>query len=1107
MTLAVLLGAAAAQAQGQQAGGSASARAYRAYLLKAQKALEENDLQQLRRVLDDYRVPAGEPDPRSWEWTYLEGMARAAERAQPRPRLTLPDVGDAVKALRWTGTGERLLVQTAQSAILFDAATGRRLRSFAVDAASVSLSPDGERLAVAAWKWERAPQGVVAVLTVQAWQTATAKVIFSRVEMGTSPAAGDWATKKPALAWGPDGRRLAFGDSEGCALRVWDAATGKETVYRGHRDAVIVVTWGRDGKRLVSGSCDGTARVWDAETGRQVFLLGGLDTDVPFAVLDPAGKRLAVACKNGRVLVQDLASRHVLLEEYAGAFQNLAWSADGRYLMTEGESSELLDPQSGQPLLTCNPSTTSLTAFRPDGQRLALVGNRAGERGWFLLSCAPGSAVQRLATFAPLTGQQRPTALAWRPDGKEVAAANAEGKVEVWDLAVGDGPAGRRFHQVASFRWSPDSRRLALLVGSPEAWERERGGRRWPVHIASLTPGEPLLRLEGDCGPEAADLRQVTPLAWSKDGQRLASAGHESGSIYLWDVPRRRIAHRLAGHTKQASTGSWDANFGILALLWSPTGRRLASTATDGTLKVWDAASGQELVGLDYAGDSNGRNVHLAGWSADDRYLAFWRRIRIGDDFNAVYRLFVLDLATGQGAAHLKPEWLEGCTALAWRPDGKQIAIAVSGDRFRGVRVLDLETGAAAARLNLADRVERLNWSPDGKRLLINSWLWDTAAKARIDIVGCGPDVVWSPDGKQLAALAGGVVSVWEAATGKQVRRLRKGTTEYASGEKVEVGFPGRQQTLAWTTEGLHLLLHHEGVPRLQVLDPATAKTLFFLPAERRPGEDEATRFTTMVWRPDGKALAVQAERGIEIRDALTGQLVHRVDAGYNPHPHPSWAWSPDGAYLATADGAGLRIWDVLGRGKNNRTVDTGREYLRGRTLAWSPDSQQLAAVVVQKEAVVVKVWEAATGKETFAHDLGDKSLDDPLSRIAWSPDGKWLAVSGTTVLVLDVRSGKEVFRPPAGPDKEPFWSPDGRRLMTRGDVQHGHESREEIQVWDPATGSEVVTLRSRPLPGQFSPNGRWFASTPSRDGEVIVTELISGNTGHSLTPGSQRRR
>ena len=55
--------------------------------------------------------------------------------------------------------------------------------------------------------------------------------------------------------------------------RLWDAATGKQIFVLNHDDLVNIVVFSPDGKYVATASHDNTARVWDAVTGKQIFVL------------------------------------------------------------------------------------------------------------------------------------------------------------------------------------------------------------------------------------------------------------------------------------------------------------------------------------------------------------------------------------------------------------------------------------------------------------------------------------------------------------------------------------------------------------------------------------------------------------------------------------------------------------------------------------------------------------------------------------------------------------------------------------------------------------------------------------------------------------------
>lgn len=98
--------------------------------------------------------------------------------------------------------------------------------------------------------------------------------------------------------------------------KVWDLESGEELVtLRGHDDLVSQVAVSRDGTRVATTSDDGTAKLWDLATGRELLTLSG--HDLLFAVaFGPDGRLLATTSPDGTVAVHLLPVDEVV--ELAG---------------------------------------------------------------------------------------------------------------------------------------------------------------------------------------------------------------------------------------------------------------------------------------------------------------------------------------------------------------------------------------------------------------------------------------------------------------------------------------------------------------------------------------------------------------------------------------------------------------------------------------------------------------------------------------------------------------------------------------------------------------------------------------------------------------------
>jgi len=295
---------------------------------------------------------------------------------------------------------------------------------------------------------------------------------------------------------------------------------------RGHDDTETNLAWSPDGKSIASMSDDGTVRLWDASTGREV-----------------------------RSFDVDLESLHTV-----------AWSPDGKTLATGGlwESDDsfarldLWDMGTGKKLRTLRgpvmvgdfgkwTDVWSLV-WSPDGKFLAFGSGDTVE------IFDPGTA-QRVRT---LKGhQQEVKSVAWSPDGKSLASSSNDETIKLWDASTGRELRTFPAHWARSLVWSPD--------GKSVAWANND-----KVQLLDIGTGNEIRTLDS------------LPV-WSPDGKAAASVG-SNHTVKLWDAASGKELLSLRGHTDTVND-----------VVWSPDGKSLASASDDRTVKLWDAASGKEL--------------------------------------------------------------------------------------------------------------------------------------------------------------------------------------------------------------------------------------------------------------------------------------------------------------------------------------------------------------------------------------------------------------------------------------------------------------------------------------------------------------------------------
>jgi WD40 repeat protein len=286
-----------------------------------------------------------------------------------------------------------------------------------------------------------------------------------------------------AIAWSPDGSKIAAGGPLHSAVMIWEARTGA-LLRNLNREfgGVSAVAWSRDGSTVAAGRKFTEAarghvavHIWNSETGRvlQSLLgpspLGRGDNDVFTGALSfsPDGKLIA-AGHRGSVSIHDVTSGRLatVCRGHIATGKAVAFSPDGHQIATSGEYErspvQLFDVRSGAQVrsMSGEPESPFGVAFRPDGKEIATVAfGRPNVTVWNVREGRPARA---------LTGHSRPVySVSYSPAGRLMASAAHAGGVIVWDSETGSRlltlPNPEELTDVIAF--SPDGRYLAVPLG------------------------------------------------------------------------------------------------------------------------------------------------------------------------------------------------------------------------------------------------------------------------------------------------------------------------------------------------------------------------------------------------------------------------------------------------------------------------------------------------------------------------------------------------------------------------------------------------------------------------------------------------------------------
>jgi WD40 repeat protein/transcriptional regulator with XRE-family HTH domain len=552
-----------------------------------------------------------------------------------------------------------------------------------------------------------------------------------------------------------------------------------------------------------------------------------------------------------------------------------------------------------------------------------------------------------------------------------------------------------------------------------------------------------------------AHTTNVITLAFSPDECRLAS-GSFDGSVKLWDVASG--APLWSGwHTKGTN---W--------LAFSPDGGLLASGSNDASVRLWDPLSGRQLETLSHPGP-----VFAVSWSPDGRLLA-------SGGFDGHIRVW--EIQKTQSAACVQTlsghsNWVRG---LAFAPDGGRLASASWDGSVKLWEVGQEKSPRMCQTLvGHTERVHCVTWSPDGHTLASGSFdhtirLWDgEEGSARVALQGHSAVVnglAFTPDSRSLLSGSDdGTLRLWDVASGQCVRVLQ--------------GYAASLLDVAWSPDGTQLA---SGGSDTQV-------TLWDVAGSGGGTLSRVLRGHRWTvygvgWSPDGSRLASSGwDNAIRLWEPATGTCVQVLrDLDHSDTIFFGMAWSPDGRLLASgAYQQGVLVWDVTRRDPRL----AGCAYVTWiRRVAWSPDGTRL---VGGGEDGHVYVWDASDGTQ-FLQLAGHHGA---IMSVTWSPDGTRLASGGGSsdggeIFVWDAHSGERLhaFEGHPGVVVALTWALSGKLVLSGG-------SDGRLRWWEIHSGQCVRVQEAHQGTVQslkVSPDGSRLASCGD-DRTIALWDLYSG--------------
>jgi WD40 repeat protein len=540
-----------------------------------------------------------------------------------------------------------------------------------------------------------------------------------------------------ALAFSPDGKRLASGDRSGQVI-IWRRGDSgwlmsrKERTIRAHQDNVLEIAFHPEGAVLATACQDGSIRTFRVNDGRRLRQLrsSGAVLDVAFS---PDGTLLASAGMEGAVRIWDAGSgrqRHAF-DGPTGSIYTLAFSPDGRRLVAGGQDRRIWvwDPRTrAQPLKLQHEAMVYDLAFSPDGKHLA-AGCRNGEIRIWREAALRGGRLERPYLSLMHSGAVR--SLAFSPKGDALASVSFGFHIWLWNLDT-------KLRQPRP-RKLPHQADLNTMAISNDGTLLALGGWGDHVYLVDAQSGANARPLGGHTG-------RVFGLAFSPDDSLLASGSYDR-TVRIWDARTGRTTRILTGHGATIYTAAF-----------APKGELLATGSSDKTIRLWDPRSGATVRVLrGHAGP-----VRDIDFSPDGRYLA-------SASFDGSARIWAMPTGrlvrtiTGHGGA---------VYSARFGPGGRILA---TGGADRTARVWDIRTGKLRAQRKVSSRIHWLDVHPDGRRVGLPTaagvaWIWDFERETVTDLIGHRQAVNmlrFGPDGRHTATVSDDTtVRLWTTDTG-----------------------------------------------------------------------------------------------------------------------------------------------------------------------------------------------------------------------------------------------------------------------------------------------------------------------------------------------------
>ena len=719
--------------------------------------------------------------------------------------------GEPITFIAFPSDGKTLVTATHDAVLrLWDRETGQEIRRFVppADASAkapvpvhlymqgltrAAMSKDGKVLAV-----------VLPSNVVQLWDVETGKALCQ----AKSPMNG-----VGAMAFTPNGKTLAIRGVTDRVCYLHETETGKEirklkpvppggmggNISGGAADGTGLAI-SPDGKTIAlpelefnNQKVQGSVTLFELESGKQIRRIEPPSHGIASIAFSPDGKMLVFNTHMG-IYIKDADTGKEIrqVKSFFGA-NVIAFAPDGQTLAVKGRDHlvRLFDPKTGNLLRTLGEL--------PGQKGVGFVANQNGGLTTDVVYSADSKTLvlggqQTPRFFDVATGKEQPlpggghagavSALLVGADAKTIVSRGAEGVLRVWNSASGAEsrqivePAG-----TSAVLFSPDGKLVAL------------GNNDGTVRLLDVADGTQKRQFKAHQGT-------IASLAFSADGQRLATRGSYDGTLRVFDVEKGTALKQITYQEIQAGNGgvmmvcAANGQPDSHALAFSPDGKTLVTyiapqqilvqgrpqqQADSNSLRLFDVDTGKDIRQIPMLA---GRSINQLVYSLDgrllisenlDKTISLWEvasgqeRNRLGEPVIAVPQAMAMNFVVRTG-----PPMAPRGVTIAISRDGSFVAAPGPNST---IKVFDASLGKEVASLNGHNgAIASLIFAADGKTLVSGGndttiLLWDLVRikrEPRPQIAELQP--------KEFEKLWGNLISGDAVEAGKTVQTLIAGS-------------------------------------------------------------------------------------------------------------------------------------------------------------------------------------------------------------------------------------------------------------------------------------------------------------------------------------------